>query len=203
MQDFPANKPGPRRPAPEKEVAKVERVVTSQVVRRKKKLSKRLSEKFLGEDARSVGDYVMLDVLIPAAKNTIADAVTQGIEHMVFGEVRSTSRRTGQRPGHTAYSRMSENNRRPERTMSRQARGRHNFDEIIIETRPEAVEVLNNMQQDLDKYGQVTVSNLYEMVGITGNYTDAKWGWVDLDQVGVTRVRDGYLLDLPRPEPLE
>ena len=45
-----------------------------------------------------------------------------------------------------------------------------------------------------------TVRDLYEMVGIRAAHTDEKYGWVDIRDARVDRVRDGYVLDLPRPE---
>jgi hypothetical protein len=48
-------------------------------------------------------------------------------------------------------------------------------------------------------YGQASISDLYELVGITANFTDNKWGWTDLRSSSVSRARDGYLLNLPRP----
>lgn len=83
--------------------------------------------------------------------------------------------------------------------MSRAARATHNFDEIILPTRREAEEVLNFLFDLLTRYDTVSISDLYELVGETGQFTDEKWGWNDLTGASVTRVRDGYLLNLPRP----
>jgi uncharacterized protein YerC len=87
--------------------------------------------------------------------------------------------------------------------MSRQARATHNFDEVILPTRREAEEVLDFLHDLLTRYETVSVSDLYELVGETGNFTDEKWGWTDLAGASVSRVRDGYLLNLPRPVPID
>lgn len=192
-----------RKPAEKK---KVEQVVMSEVVRRKKPLNRRMSELFMGGDAKSVWNYVLFDVLVPAAKDTLADATSQGIERLIFGETRSTSRRTGRRFGdtpHINYNRYS-SSRRAERRVDLSSRGRaaHDFDEIILATRVEAEEVVDRLFDLISKYEAATVADLYELVGISGNYTDDKWGWYELQGAGVTRVRNGYLLDLPRPEPI-
>ncbi len=215
--EFPSNRHKDREAAVrpiETEKKKVEQVVQTEVVRRKKPLGKRFIETFVGGDAKSVWGFVALDVLIPAAKDAIADAVSQGVERMIFGEARSTSRRTGRRPGepYISYNRYSssssrrsltprEEPRRPE--LSRRARASHDFDEIILATRVEADEVVERLYDLVSKYEVATVADLYDLVGITGNYTDDKWGWYDLRGAGVTRVRHGYLLDLPRPEPVD
>lgn len=86
--------------------------------------------------------------------------------------------------------------------MSHRARSTHDFGEIIIDTRVEAEAVIDKMFHQMEKYGQVTVSDLYDLVGITSAYTDNKWGWIDLQGTDIRRTRDGYLLKLPPPDSL-
>lgn len=215
--EFPSNRHKDRevlnkpKAAPE-EKKKIDPIVQSEVVRRKKPLGKRFVETFVGGDSKGVWEYVAFDVLIPAAKDTIADAVSQGVERMIFGDARSTSRRHGRRPSegpYISYNRYSSSrhkdprDERPRPQMSRRARASHDFDEIILATRVEADEVLERMYDLVSKYESATVADLYDLVGVSGNYTDDKWGWVDLRGAGITRVRNGYLLDLPQPEPLD
>ncbi len=191
------------------EAKKIERVTTGEVSRRKKPLGKRIAETFVGGDARSVWGYVMFEVLVPAAKDMAADAVSQGIERMLFGEARSTSRRTGRPAGHSGYvsynrySATTPARREEPRSVSRRARSSHDFDEIILATRAEADVVIDRMCDLIARYEQATVADLYELVGVAGSYTDEKWGWTDMRAAGVERIRNGYLLDLPRPELLE
>lgn len=195
-------------PSKKPEEKKIESVVQGEVIRRKKPLGKRFLDTFVGGDAKSVLGYVMLEVLLPAAKDTIADAFSQGVERMLFGEARSTSRRTGSRPGtgYTSYNRFSPSSshrREDPRTISRQNRARHDFDEIILATRVEAEEVIGRLFDLVSQYDQATVADLYELLGVDGNYTDRKWGWTDVRGAGATRVSGGYLLDLPRPTELD
>ena len=210
MDEFPSNSKRPRKDerdeVPQKD-KKLVRVVNGDVVRRKKSLSKRFREMVIGDDDTSVGEYLLLEVIIPNIKDLIADVATMGIERKLYGEVRSAARRNGHRPGggglgHVRYDRVS--GRRDERPqLSRNARAKHDFDEIVIPTRPEAVEVLDSMYDKLDKYEQVTVGDLYDLVGEDSSFTDERYGWTDLRGSGIRRVRDGYLLDLPRTEVLE
>ena len=215
--EFPSNSKNPKGPIkkdlPEK---KIEKVVTGEVQTRKKPLGKRFRETFAGADSKSVLEYVVMDVMVPAAKDMIADAVSQGVERKLFGEVRSSSRRAGGyggfRPGgqgFTAYNRMGPPGGKTREPMdprgpstSRRARS-HNFDEIILATRAEANEVLDQLYSVISQYEVASVADLYEMVELPSNFTDNKWGWTDLRGAEITRVRMGYLLDLPRPEPID
>lgn len=217
VDEFPGNSRRERNaPEPKEDPKKIEAVVTGDVVRRKKPLGKRLIETFFGGDSKTVGHYVLMDVILPAAKDTFADAVSQAIERMLFGEARSSSRRTGARPsgtsGYTSYNRFSTSkpggtppwrDREDPKEISRQSRARHDFDEIILATRVEAEEVIDRLFDLVSRYEEATIADLYELVGITANFTDEKWGWTDIRGAGVTRIRNGYLLDLPRPEPLK
>jgi hypothetical protein len=207
--DYPSNSRSRNEPE-EQAPKKVERVIEGEVLRRKKPWSRRIIESF-GGGTKGVGGFVLLDVLLPAAKDALADATSQGIERMLFGEVRSTSRRPrGNRGGgsYVSYDRYSDdrnsrNRQSDRRQVSSRSRANHDFDEVILPTRVEADEVIERLFDLVSKYEAATVADLYELVGETSNYTDQKWGWTDIRGAGVTRIRNGYLLDLPRPEPLE
>lgn len=185
---------------------KVHRVTSSEPIRRKKSLGKNFKKTFFGGDARGAMQYVVFGVLIPAAKDALADAGAQGIERLIFGD----SRRKGpmQRPsgpqGYVSYNRYSMGGQPAQepRSISRRARAQHDFEEIILTSRQEAEDVIDNLFNIVSRYDAATVSDLYELVGLESTHTDQKWGWADLRGAGVARVRNGYLLDLPEPEPL-
>lgn len=189
---------------------KVERVTSAQATRRKKPLGKQFSKTFIGGDAKTAMHYVVFDVLIPAAKDALADAGSQGLERLIFGESRS-KRGRGATPmsgatGYVSYNRMGMGgNERPAlpKQLSRRARSQHDFDEIVLPSRTEAEEVLDRLFDLVSRYDSATVADLYELTGLEGTHTDNKWGWTNLRGASVTRVRgNGYLLDLPDPEPL-
>ena len=210
--EFPSNKNMGREKAVKPEPKKVEKIVSGEVVRRKPPISRRFMDTFFGgHDAKGVWEYVMFDVMIPAAKDMVSDAVSGGVERTLFGESRP---RGGRRPlggsggGYVSYNRYSAGSPRRERdherpTMSRRSRPGREFDEIILDTRVEAEAVIDQLYHIVAEYEVVTVADLNEMLGVASEYTDGKWGWTDIRDAGVTRVRTGYLLNLPRPEPID
>ena len=150
--------------------------------------------------------------MLPAAKYMIVEAISQGFEKLIFGDSRRGrgSRHPQSGPtGYVSYNRlsgpMSDVSRLtgPARAMSRMARARHNFDEIILDNRSEAEQVIDQLFDVVSRYESATVADLYELVGLTAAHTDHKWGWTDLHGAGVSRIRGGYLLDLPEPVPLD
>lgn len=201
--DYPPNSEASQKHEPEDK--KIERVTTGDVRRRKKPLRKQFSETFVSGDAKSALQYVIFDVMIPALKDTIAEAGAAGIEKLIFGDSR---RKRGSTPpqagptGYVQYNRMTQQ-LSPQRAMSRRARASHNFDEIVLNSRTEAEEVIDRLFDLVGRYDAATVADLYELVGLESSHTDQKWGWRNLRGAGASRVRDGYLLDLPEPEPLD
>jgi hypothetical protein len=186
----------------------IKRVTTSDPLRKKKSFRKQFSETFIAGNVDSTARYVVMGVLLPAARDMIFDVVSEGAHRLIFGD--KARRRGGSTTpysgptGHVAYNRYSRDDRPPlPKTMSPRGRARHDFDEIVLDNRVEAEEVIDQMFEVVSRHGEVTVADLYELVGLASTHTDYKWGWEDLRGAGVTRIRNGYLLDLPDPEPLD
>jgi hypothetical protein len=208
MENFPPNsrKAGEAARNPKR----VEQVTSASAVRRRKPLGRQFIHTFFGGDARTASQYAWLNVVIPSAKDILAETVHAVIDRMVYGDA---GRRRGYAPptsgpgGYVQYHRMSQpmGQRQPPGPQShyppQQSRARQNFDEIIIPSRAEAEEVLDRLFDLLSQYEVALVSDLYELTGIKSSHTDHKWGWTDLRGAGVGRVRGGgYLLELPQPE---
>lgn len=205
MHEFPPNSDASKTDS--QDTKKIERVTSEEPKRRKKSLRKQFSETFVAGDMKSAVRFVLFDVLVPAAKDMIAEAGSQGIEKLIFGESR---RRRGATPpqsgptGYVSYNRfgMGPQAQQPPRALSNRARARHDFDEIVLTSRTEAEEVIDRLFDLVSRYDSATVADLYELVGFASAHTDHKWGWTDIRGAGVSRVREGYLLDLPEPQPL-
>jgi hypothetical protein len=207
MDEFPPNSQKARRLPDEPQ--KLERVTSAEAVRRKRSLGRRFRETFIGGDARTAAEHTMMEVVVPAIKDTLAEALQSGIERLIYGESRPRSRRT---PGPTTYDNVGRVNyqqmsspppRSQSNMLSRRARARHNFDEIVIQNRQDANEVIDQLFDVLSRYGSVPVASLYELTGLESSHMDYKWGWTDLRGAKATRLSDGrFLLDLPEPQQL-
>ena len=169
---------------------------------KKKSEIKKFTDVFIAEDVTSVKNYIVNDVLIPAAKKAISDIVTNGIDMILYGEARGKDRRrdSGSRVSYTKYY---ERDRDRYYDRGRARRSVYDYDDIILDTRREAEDVLNRMDDLIDAYGMVSVADLYDLVGVSGNYTDNKYGWTNLRNAEVRRTRDGYLIKLPKALPFD
>lgn len=184
---------------PDKE-KKVDKVVKGKV-KTKKKNGSSLKDVFISEDAANVKSYVFMDVLVPAVKKSISDIVKDGIDIILWGEARS--RKSSSNASYVSYRSYSDRDRRDERRYNdSRVRSAYSYDDIILETRGEAEDVLTRMDELIDTYGIVSVADMYDLVGISGNYTDNKYGWTNLRNAEPVRVRDGYMLKLPKPGPI-
>lgn len=206
--EFPSNSKRPQPAATEPK--NVERVVVGEATSKKKSLGKRMKEMFIGGDSRSVTHYVLAEVIIPQVKDLITEVAQQGLERMIYGDNR-TSRRPGPRPGpssHTDYRRYSGRGNNPVGRATREERPpasvqSRGMDDIHLQTRVEAETVIERMYDLLGEYDLVSVADLFTLVGWTSTHVDQKWGWESLTGANVQRVRDGYILNLPKPQPLD
>ena len=185
------------------ELKRIEKVVAGPVKTRKKSKFSKFTEEFISEDAKNVKSYVFGEGLIPAIKKAISDIVTDGIDIILYGE----SRRGGR--GRSTADRVSYRNyydRGSSRTVndSRTTYGSsYNYDDIVLSTRGEAEDVLSRMDELIERYGLVRVADLYDLVGVTGNYTDNKYGWTNIRNAQIVHVRDGYMIKMPRAIPID
>ena len=168
-------------------------------IKKKKGLNK-IAGDIISADAKNVKSYVLMDVLIPSLKKAISDIVTNGIDMILYGESKP---KKGTKSNYVSYDRFANDQRYTERQSST-TRVRYSVDDIIFESKRDAEEVIIGMDQIIDQYGVVRVADLYDLVGMTGNYTDNRYGWDDIRTADITRTRDGdYVLRMPRARPIK
>ena len=141
------------------------------------------------------GEAILIDVIVPGIKNAIADAVSI----MLFGEAGRLGGRNN-KGSRASYQRYYDDRRDDRRDYGRpRAVSGFDYDDIVFDTRGDADLVLDQMESAINQYSLVSVADLYDLAGITcRSYTANKYGWTDLRGAKVVRVRDGYILELPR-----
>lgn len=195
---------------PADEEREVKPVVQGKMTKRKVPAAKRLRESLGLEETRTVGDYLVWDVLLPAAKETIADVVKKGIDVFLYGGTGGYSRGNsrGSSASHVSYEGYYSKNRNAsgsykDRKATYNPRSTFDFREFVFDDKRDADMVLNELCEIVDVYGFAKVSDFYDLVGETErNFTLNGYGWEALGSASVERVRDGWVVDLPRPVPL-
>lgn len=192
-------------------------VTSAEARERKRGLGRQFKETFFSGSGRDAASFMINDVVVPAIRDTLHDALQAGLERVIYGERASGRRpRFGGAPPttqnnygqvnypHTPYQSMSKPTAAaPTRMVTRSARARQSFNELIIPSRQEATDVIDMLHEIMSQYGSVSVADLYDLTDVQSSHTDVKWGWTNLQGARAVRQRNGgFLLDLPDPEPL-
>jgi len=168
---------------------------------KKKSTLNRLAEGFIGKDIGSVRDYVIFDVIVPAMKNAVADAIGNGVR-MLLG-VDSSSRRKGD-DYDTPYSTYYKSNRRDNnRNDVARRHTRDDYRDIVFTSEDGARDAIRKLKTRAHQYPTASIADYKDILQITsGDFQENYWGWSreEIDRLaerGPRKVPDGWVLDLP------
>lgn len=194
MEEYASNsyrsRDGKKEEQPERRVEKP--VVTSAKLKKRSEIRK-FADLFLPEDATNLKSYILLDVLIPSVKKTILD-----IANTVFwgGGAKKSS---GSKVSYGQYY-----NGNTVETKRAGSRGGIDYDNIIFDTRGDAENVLDSMNDIISQYDVVSILDLYDLADVsTDNFALKNYGWDNIAGCRVVRTRDGYMLSLPKAKPIK
>ena len=184
---------------------KVEKVIKGDVKTKKKSSSQKLAEVFISEDITNVRSYIFSDVLIPALKDTLYEAVTSGLSMLLGGEGGSIGFNRSSSKSKESYNKYYKSSSRTGSTSTRSGQNsRYKYDDILFDSRGEAEEVLDVLTGLIEEYGMVSLLDFHDAVGVPSNYTDDKYGWCDLRTAAIAGNRSsGYIIKMPRIMPLD
>lgn len=174
---------------------KVEKVVKGTVKKKRKSEVTKFKDTFISEDINSVKSYILLDVLVPSIKKALSDIVKDGIDMILYGDKQGSRTNSS----HVPYRNYSSGSRQ----SNRASRTNYDFADLVFDTRGEAKSVLSSMDELIDHYGVVTVADMCDLAGVTCNYTDNKYGWMNIASAQVVHGRDGYIIKMPRVVPVD
>lgn len=176
--------------------------VTKGEVRMQKTLSNKLKDDLELEDNEEVGTFIWKDIVIPKLKDFVYELFTGALEKKMYGT--SSGRRGGNnRNGSSMYNSYYKSDR-PNRNRNNDSDNREvrDYKDLLFYERADAEEILSTLCDLIEQYGEASIGDLYDAAGITQDGNFAKnngYGWKNLSQATVRRVKDGYILDLPRP----
>ena len=202
---------------PEEAPKKIEPVVEGKVTARKKSIGRQMREIFL-EEGENLRDWFIKDVFIPTIRGMIVGAfgqMTTGFQQALEEKLTPGERSSITRPpgvGHVPYNRYSASTRVVSRsavtTPAYQPRARRSNDvqEIVFESRQDAINVVLQLEGVIERYGHTTVGDYYSTIndpGLVPTSTDEEWGWTNLTRARPMPVRGGgYVITFPQPEPV-
>lgn len=196
MEEYKSNSHKSRERAkaelPEK---KVEKIVSGSVKTKKKSGINKLAGIFVPEDVDNVKSYILEDVVVPAVKDIILDAVKA-----VLGVKSPSGRRSS--ASKVSYRKYYEDPAQESR-RNYNIQG-YDFDDIFFTTRAEAENVLTAMDEIVSSYRIVSVADYFDLVGVDSPWTANSYGWTDnIRNARVVNARDGYTIKFPRATPID
>ena len=184
---------------------KIEKVTNGVVRVKKKSETRKFLDNLMGDQVQDIKSSIKNDYIIPAIRNTIWDVFTNTLDMILFGGTGGHARRrsTSEKISYRSYydDRRSDSRRYDDRRE--RSRNSYDLDELVLETRGEAQAVLNAMDNIMDEYKIVSVADMYDLIGETCPYTAYKYGWTNIRNAEIVRVRDGYIIRMPKAMPID
>ena len=178
---------------------------------RKQSLAGKFIRYIITDTVESARERTIKDVLLPGIRNLIFDTGNELMATLLFPDeasrpsagYRSSSAKRNR--GNTSYDKFYKDKER--RGSSRRSGSyrdeAYDPDDIILDTRAQANNALDELDYIIHKYGQASIATFYDIVGVTGEWTDNRYGWTSLRGAGIKPVRDGFMIILPPTQVLE
>ena len=190
---------------------------------RKKSTFTKIKEEFFGDSPDSVKNYVIDDVIIPSVKSLISSAVTSGINALLYGHDNARSRSNN---GYSGSQNVRNYNSAPWEPIGQPRRVNYNalgsgnayknslarrqieVDEVIFETRDEAMDAIQRMEEYIAVYGSVSILRYYDICGVSANFAQNNYGWTTTANMHVNDYfdhdagRQVYTISMPPAIPL-
>lgn len=191
---------------------RIVKVVTGEVIRKPESLGRKFRNVFFGGDIKASARFVAADVMLPAFRDLLVDAIVNGAKGVIYGDT-TFRRRTPEMRPRVQYSNPIN---RPSYRDTRDPRERRPYlpdqphpyrnqmhidrQEVVLARKEDAEIVVERLIDVVDKFEVASLADYYELVGLPSSHVDHKWGWTYLNDIEIRQTRDGYIIDLP---PLE
>ena len=162
----------------------------------------------VSEDANSVGEYVVKDIVVPTIKDLLFDAVRGALEMVLWGSTtkhrsRKNTPYNSLNDGVYHYNGNSNSSKRDRDYRRSKSDDFFNVSEVMLESRIDAENVLDSLRMALEEYPAVSIADFYDTLGQSAPHTAYKYGWKDLRDADIRHCKDGYYIDFPQPRPLD
>lgn len=197
MKQYQSNSDKERQEASMQSEKKVEAVVVGTAKTRKKGELQKFVNEFVPGNFSIIKSDILRNIIVPSLKKAVSDIVKVGIDMILYDSKQTQSSKVSYR---NYYDRDND------KVRAGSSINRFNnldYDDILFETRGDAETVLDAMNDIISQYGIVTISDLYDLARVPNdNFTLNRYGWSSISGACAIRVRDGYILKLPRAIPI-
>lgn len=187
-------------------VRKIEKAIQGTATIRKKSFAGKFAEAFFDGDFDTAYKYAVREVMIPAIKRGIVDTGQSLLEMIFLGRTSRSKEPKGrnrENVSYTAYYKSDVGSH--SRNDDDDHYIRNDYRNIVVNSRGEAEEVIDILTGIIEEDGSASVADLYDAAGITQELGDTmayKFGWTNLRSARPRMTRTGWLIDVPRANPL-
>ena len=178
--------PDPVRAQPQKREIKT--------VTKKKSFWSRFKEAVIGDDVKSLPDYLFFEVILPKSMRVFRDSADAAMDKVFKIGGSSGSRRNIDSRGHVVPYGSAFDDNRP---SSRPRRQRIDFTEYGFNSKDDAMYVLDNMKALVNDYNVCTVNQAFDLMNMPTKPINENWGWTSLRGAGLYLSDGLYYLDIP------
>lgn len=170
------------------------------------------------ESLKSVGGYILRDIIVPAVKNLLDDTISKGTHALLWGN-NAAPQRNRTREDSVSYERYytkASSSKKPSNSSTLSSKysnhSVYDYADVEFETKAEADKVLSHMRAAVSRYKVCSVRDMYDYAGtvdseghVVGRPVDARYGWYNLDDdnIGVAMYGGKWYLNLPKAVPLD
>lgn len=188
------------------EPRKIRQVAKAKV--KKQGIIRRFTRYIFEDTIEAAKEKALTDVIKPGLQSLIFDTGTELLSLVIFGgseeAFRQSRRAVGSRRNErTSYDKYYRDKERKSAPRASYQNVPYDPDDIILDTNAEARDVLTELDYHIREYGQASVADLYDIVGVTSEWTDNRYGWTSLRGASIKPIREGFLLVLPRTQVLD
>lgn len=195
--DLP-DKSAPSTTTPPKKVAQA---VVSGAVPVQRPATRRFFDFLFAESPKALTKKVTEDVVVPRLKAGLEEAFNSFLSGMLWGGNRpngSMIRGAMMRGGGVNYSASSSGGSLLQARQAAETKPA-SYEDLVLPTQQDAEILLANMIQLLNDYRVVAIGDLNDLVGQGSSISDNSYGWNSLDGARISKDRNGFRLELPRP----
>ena len=182
--------------------------VESSLILEKKNVIDKVKDGLLADAGLNLKHYIVEEVVRPAILDLISNIVDSALD--AVGSTKnillykdSSPKSKTRNGGYTSYSRLSDKYESYREYTPAASRRRMTYDlddRFIFKTRFAADEKLELMADAIERYGKVSVFELYEFCGETVDFTARDWGWTEVVSARIKQIPGGrWEIVLPRP----
>lgn len=165
--------------------------------------TRRFLDYIFAESPKSLGAKIGREVIVPRVKAGFEEACNSFLSGMLWGggprPMSNIVSSAVMRGGNNAYHQVSSTGIGAPSSTPPVSRNSGNYEDLICPSQEKAEMLLANLFALHNQYNVVTVADLYELANITPAPSHNAFGWMSLDGARISKVREGYLLELPRP----